>query len=796
MTASANALAMARPRTPGRSRRPDRREPPRPASDDSRRERIAKAIARAGLASRREAEEWIAEGRVAVNGRVIDSPALDVSPADRIEVDGEPLPERERTRLWLYHKPKGLVTTERDPEGRPTVFETLPRTLPRVLSVGRLDINTEGLLLLTNDGGLKRALELPATGWLRRYKVRAFGEVALEDLTALEDGLVVDRIEYGPIEAKIERRTGDNVWLLIGIREGKNREVKNILAHLGLEVNRLIRLSYGPFQLGELPPGEVDEVPRRILAEQLGGRLGESAGVDLDGEVGTAPEGGKRRKQKAAETRWIDDTGGRATAKAERYARLQAGADEDEAMAEEDDPNVEIDPETGKISRKPKTVADRRGRRVAVEAKFDPDKAAERRRPKTFDEGGEEMRPKPRPPRREEGEDRPRPRPPAGGRSHSFRERGAPRAEEGLRRPREGGEERPRSFGYRDREGGRSEGGEKRKSFGFKDRGPPRGGEGERRPYRPREDRDGGGERRPYRPREEQAGAESGERKTWTPRIDRESGGERPERPYRPRPEGGERPRAPYRPREDRPGGGDRPRAPYRPRAEGEERPRSGFRPREDRPGGERPRAPYRPRGEGEARPFRQRDDRTGGGEDRPRRPYRPREEGASERPRAPYRPREDRPGGEDRPKRPYRPRSEGEARPYRPREDRPGGEDRPKRPYRPRSEGGERPRSGFRPREDRPSGGEDRPRRPYRPRAEGEERPRSGFRPREDRPGGEERPKRPFRPGGGGGGFRGDRAGGGPGRSGPGGPRPRPGGGGRSGGPGRGGPRGPRRDG
>src|SRR5712671_6876378 len=194
-------------------------------------ERIAKVIARAGLASRREAEAWIAAGRVAVNGAVIATPALNVTAADRIAVDGEPLPGRERTRLFLYHKPRGLLTTHADPAGRPTIFGVLPRSLPRVISVGRLDINTEGLLLLTNDGGLARALELPATGWLRRYRVRAHGEVRQEELDRLRNGITIDGIRYGEIEATVDRLQGSNVWLTFAIREGKNREVKNVLGH-------------------------------------------------------------------------------------------------------------------------------------------------------------------------------------------------------------------------------------------------------------------------------------------------------------------------------------------------------------------------------------------------------------------------------------------------------------------------------------------------------------------------------------------------------------------------------------
>jgi 23S rRNA pseudouridine2605 synthase len=246
-------------------------------------ERIAKVIARAGLASRREAEAWIAAGRVAVNGKLVASPALNVETRDRIEVDGEPLPMRERTRLFLYHKQRGLLTTHADPGGRPTIFSVLPKDLPRLISVGRLDLNTEGLLLLTNDGGLARALELPATGWLRRYRVRAHGSVAQAQLDSLRRGITIDGVRYGEIEATVDRPQGSNVWLTFAIREGKNREVKNVLGHLGLAVNRLIRVSFGPFRLGDLPEGAIEEVKTRTLRDQLGDRIAALASADFSG---------------------------------------------------------------------------------------------------------------------------------------------------------------------------------------------------------------------------------------------------------------------------------------------------------------------------------------------------------------------------------------------------------------------------------------------------------------------------------------------------------------------------------
>ena len=235
-------------------------------------ERIAKRLARAGLCSRRDAERWIAEGRVAVDGKVLTSPALAVTEASDIRVDGKPLPAAEPARLWRYHKPAGLVTTHRDERGRATVFDRLPPELPRVVSVGRLDLTSEGLLLLTNDGELSRALELPARGWLRRYRVRVHGTVDPARLAALETGVTLDGMAYGPIRAVLDREQGSNAWLTVSLHEGKNREIRRVMEHLGLGVSRLIRIAYGPFQLGDLPRGAIEEVPRKVLREQLGTR--------------------------------------------------------------------------------------------------------------------------------------------------------------------------------------------------------------------------------------------------------------------------------------------------------------------------------------------------------------------------------------------------------------------------------------------------------------------------------------------------------------------------------------------
>ncbi|MER9254745.1 pseudouridine synthase [Mesorhizobium sp. M0598] len=248
-------------------------------------ERIAKRLARAGLASRRDAEELIAAGRVKVNGKVLSSPAFNVMPGDIIHLDGMEIPPIERTRLFLFHKPAGVVTTNRDPEGRKTVFDVLPPGLPRLMTIGRLDINTEGLLLLTNDGGLSRVLELPATGWLRRYRVRVHGKVEESALAGLREGIAVDGVFYGAIEATLDREQGSNAWLTIGLREGKNREVRNILGALGLDVTRLIRISYGPFQLDDLPEGHVLEIKGRVLRDQLGERLVEESGANFDADI-------------------------------------------------------------------------------------------------------------------------------------------------------------------------------------------------------------------------------------------------------------------------------------------------------------------------------------------------------------------------------------------------------------------------------------------------------------------------------------------------------------------------------
>ncbi len=246
---------------------------PAPASAPQSNDRIAKVIARSGVASRRDAEKMILAGRVAVNGKTIASPALDVAPSDRVTIDGKPIDAPQETRVWLYYKPLGLVTTEKDEQGRRTIFDEMPEGMPRVLNVGRLDLNSEGLLLLTNDGGLKRRLELPETGWLRKYRVRVNGRPDNSTFDPLRRGITIDGEDFQPMEIELDRQQGANAWLTVGIREGKNREIRRAMAEIGLQVNRLIRISYGPFRLNDMNPGDVLEVKRKVLRDQMGDRL-------------------------------------------------------------------------------------------------------------------------------------------------------------------------------------------------------------------------------------------------------------------------------------------------------------------------------------------------------------------------------------------------------------------------------------------------------------------------------------------------------------------------------------------
>ncbi|TCR61472.1 pseudouridine synthase [Bosea sp. BK604] len=495
-----------------RPRRPRRDEAelqaaPRILPSEKAPERIAKVMARAGVASRRESEAMIEEGRVSVNGAVIESPALDVGPNDIILVDGEPLPERERTRMWLYHKPRGLVTTNHDPEGRPTVFEALPEDLPRVLTIGRLDINTEGLLLLTNDGGLARVLELPETGWLRRYRVRAFGSVTQDRLDTLSNGVTIEGVAYGPVIARFEREQGSNTWLTVDLREGKNREVKTVLEHLGLAVNRLIRVSFGPFQLGDLDEGEVDEIRSRVLRDQLGEELMAKAGTDFEAprrdEVPAphrrAPSGDDRPRRRDGARPGHGEDSARTPSRDERRSEkpwkrtVWRDAEAEPQRERKAPPRRGADPklerqtreEGGEVRRKRDTpIADPKGRRVLVERVSAPAREEAPGRKPRAERSGPVQRVK----RSERGAaehglgDRParRPREETAGRDRGderpWQER-APRGERPARTPREGAE-RPRGRSFGDRPPGRSAGGKPAggRPFGGKPGGGKSGG--------------------------------------------------------------------------------------------------------------------------------------------------------------------------------------------------------------------------------------------------------------------------------------------------------------------------------
>jgi len=233
--------------------------------DKEKNERIAKRIARAGICSRRDAEKLIVDGLVKLNGKIVETPATKVCGKDKIHVNGKLIAKKEPTRLWMYHKRKGLVTTHKDESNRETVFQHLPKNLPRVISVGRLDLNSEGLLLLTNDGELSRYLEMPSSGLTRSYRVRAHGRITQTKLDRLKDGITIDGITYGAIDAYLESSKGSNSWINFSLTEGKNREIRKVLEHLGMSVNRLIRTTYGKFELGTLKHGEVEEVPQEVL---------------------------------------------------------------------------------------------------------------------------------------------------------------------------------------------------------------------------------------------------------------------------------------------------------------------------------------------------------------------------------------------------------------------------------------------------------------------------------------------------------------------------------------------------
>lgn len=466
-----------------------------------RKERIAKRLARAGVASRREVERLIGLGKIAVNGRVLDTPAVLVSAQDVVTLDGRPVERPQATRLWRFHKTVGLITAAKDPAGRPTVFDALPEGMPRVIKIGRLDINSEGLLLLTNDGELARALELPATGWVRRYRARARGTVTQEKLDTLKTGITVDGVKYGPIEATLDKAkesSGDkapaNLWITVALAEGKNREVRTVLEHLGVTVNRLIRLSYGPFQLGTLEPGEVAEVGPRVIREQLASMIHPESLPEGDDVEALSPTATKRKTS---------------------------------AMA---------DP-----SKKPSKVRAHQAKQEAMAAGFAENSARRQQRREEGDRPKRDFKPR-------DG-DRPR---------RDFK----PRDGEGGDRPRrtfkprdgEGGDRPQRSYRPRDGEGG------DRPKPDFKPRGE---GSGDRpqRSYRPRDGEGGDRPKRDFKPRGEGAGDRP--KRTYKPRD--AEGGDRPKRDYKSRAEGsGDRPKRDFKPREggDRPRGDFAPRGP------------------------------------------------------------------------------------------------------------------------------------------------------------------------------------------------------------------------------------------
>lgn len=577
-------------------------------------DRLAKVIARAGLCSRRDAEDWIRDGRVAVNGKTIRTPAFNVTDKDTIKVDGNVLAARQGTRVWLYHKPPGLVVTEKDPEGRPTVFETLEQHgLPRVVSIGRLDINTEGLLLLTNDGGLKRVLELPATGWLRRYRVRAFGTITQEQLNQLKDGIEVDGVNYGPIEASLEREQGSNVWLQLALREGKNREVKNVLEALGLKVNRLIRISFGPFQLSDLPIGAVEVVRARVLREQLGKRLADEAGVDFDSDL---PEPAAIKRARTANP------------------KLRAAAPGKEPRAQ----RSSVAANNERFHFTDRSDGGSRGR------------PREEDRPPRKDRPG---RPDPRgpkkPPRGEAVEEGPK-------RKIHFEDgRDAP-FEEKLygKKPARGakpaGDKPPFKKAFGDKP---------KREYGSRDSSPTKRGRGTgpQRLGLATEGREGQSTRN-------FAGGGGGPKRDFADRPKRPyaADSDRPKRPYTPRSDGADRPKRPYAARAD----GDRPKRPF---AADSDRPKRAYAPR-SADGSPPPRREYsdKPRGNFADRPKRDFSDRpkrdygakpsrpARSFDDKPKRSFadKPRSGPASDKPK---RPRGSGPGG-DRPRRPRPPKA------------------------------------------------------------------------------------------------------------------------------------------
>lgn len=468
-------------------------------------DRIAKVMARAGVASRREAERMIVEGRVTVNGKKITSPALDVKPTDQIVVDGKKLDEPQETRLWLYYKPIGLITSESDELGRQTVFDALPRDLPRVMTVGRLDLNSEGLLLLTNDGDLKRRLELPSTGWLRRYRVRVNGTPSDMTFDPLRRGVKIEGEDFAPMEIKLDSQQGANAWLSVGIREGKNREIRRAMAHVGLQVNRLIRIGYGPFKLTGMDKNEVTEVKRKVLRDQLGGLL-----------TGEAEDKPREMRPRGAESRFARSEG-RGDAGPRRFGD-KPGGKVFGTRSRDDDRGDRGDRPARSWGDKPARQADGERPRFAGKPGGSRPEFGDRPRPagdkpRWGKSGGDDRKPygKPR-----DGDDS-RPSRFAGKPGGDRKPWGARDNADGPKKsyaPRDGGDRKP--WGARDKADGPKkpyaprDGGD-RKPWGARDNA-----DGPKKPYAPRD----GGDRKPYTPRGEGGGKGFG-----GPRGDRPSGG-------------------------------------------------------------------------------------------------------------------------------------------------------------------------------------------------------------------------------------------------------------------------------
>jgi 23S rRNA pseudouridine2605 synthase len=727
-------------------------------------ERVAKVIARSGLCSRREAEGLIEDRRVSVNGALIESAALDISPSDIVLVDGKPLASREPPRLWRYHKPKGRVTTHKDPEGRPTVFEALPENLPRLISVGRLDFNTEGLLLLTNDGDLARHLELPSTGWARRYRVRAYGQVSEAQLKDLAGGLTIDRMSYGPIEASLEREQGDNVWITVSIREGKNREVRRIMEHLGLTVNRLIRISFGPFILGDLETGQIEEVKTAVLKDQLGPRLSRQLGVRREiprEQRRLAPGRAKptylRRKpvevrperadhdERPLKRRRILPMDGSEAPKVEFVAQKKPRQDRFAKRGErgETAPLRGADRQREREPRFEKTLGGERfetGRR--------PVAGRERERPEKRDQGApyskrHEAAGRERPERKAHGTVRSEGRDLAAGDAPRLRKFSSERKGGGPRRFEPAGEGAPREP-------------RPRKTFEHRDEGPrpPRrfeaAGEGAPRGRAPRKEFEHRGER-PRPPRRFEAAGDGAPRERG-PREGSEHRGERPRPPRRFETAGGGAPRE-RRPSKEFEHRGEGPRPPRRFEAAGEGAPRSRAPRKEFEHRGERPRPPRQFEAAGEGAPRERRPSKEFEHRGEGQRPPRRFEAAAEGTPRE----RSPREGSEHRGERPRPPRrvtaGEGAPRERGPRKDFEHRGEGPRPPRRfeaagegaprergPREEGaGRTPRPPFR----RPPEGE---RKPFKAREDGE---RSFSRSGGNRPAGKRGEAKPMRSGG-----------------------------------------------